>query len=70
MAHIALRYAHVHRGGEQLRAEIRIGPDEAHLRSAGSLVLHAVELNALDRVLRVGAAMERPAHTYRITQED
>lgn len=70
MAHVRIRYRSAQLAAGQMRAEVQVGPDAAHLRAAGELLLHPSELNAIDRLLHVGSQLERPAHTYTISQED
>jgi hypothetical protein len=71
MAHVQLRWRREPAIDiDVLRVQVDIGPDRLHLRPAGELLMHASEVNALDRLLQVGYELERPAHTYGIHCEE
>lgn len=68
MTHVVVEYTRQQLLGEQDHGlyvvELLIGPAPRAVRPAGTLHLHPLELNALDRLLSRGALFEQPANTY------
>jgi hypothetical protein len=72
MAHFRLDWVRDATGElDMVRVDVRVAfNSESELRTAGTLMLHASEVNALDRLLTIGSRFENPAHTFEIVAAD
>lgn len=73
MTHVCLEYARATEEDDRglVVVQLLVGPAPRAVRPAGQpLLLHPVELNAIDRLLSRGALFERPANTYAIRRSE